>query len=397
MIRVFGITGTNGKTTASYMLREILGAEGKACGLIGTVEHRIGNKHYIPINTTPGKDLLKELFHEMKRQEIFQCVMEVSSHGIHQGRIDRIRMAYGGFTNLSQDHLDYHKTMEQYYQVKKSLFTRCGEGAVINLDDQYGKRLYRELRLEVDIPAIKGYSLNDTNAYYYGKILEETLEGSRFSFSENGIFLGELKISTPGRHFVSNAMLAASMARQAGTGWTAVEKGLLNLKKVPGRMELIGSTDDTLGVVDYAHTPDGLENLLDTLSKFKRGRLLCVFGCGGFRDKGKRHIMGEIAGNYSDYCVVTNDNPRGEPPENICQDIEEGLYPTGCDYCIIPDRYQAIQRAVSLATKWDIIVVAGKGHETYQLCGETRMPFDDRNVLKGLLEKKYEKTYNEPD
>ena len=162
-------------------------------------------------------------------------------------------------------------------------------------------------------------------------------------------------------------------------------------------MELIGEEADTLGVVDYAHTPDGLEKLLSTLALFKRGRLICVFGCGGFRDKGKRPLMGEIAGNYSDYCVITNDNPRGEPPENICQSIEEGLYPTGCDYCILLDRYQAIKRAVSLATKWDIIVVAGKGHETYQLSGDEKLPFDDRKVLKELLENKYEKTYNETD
>ena len=167
------------------------------------------------------------------------------------------------------------------------------------------------------------------------------------------------------------------------------------MEPVPGRMERIGSDKDTLGIVDYAHTPDGMEKLLTTLSGFKRGKLLCVFGCGGFRDKGKRFLMGETAGTYSDYAIITNDNPRGEPPENICQDIEEGLRPTGCSYQIIFDRYQAIKRAVSLADKWDIIVVAGKGHETYQLSGDQKIPFDDRAVLKELLEKKYEKNYDE--
>lgn len=397
MIQVFGITGTNGKTTASCMLREILQVKQGKCGLIGTIEHQIGEKHYTPANTTPGKELLKELFHQMKLQEIHQCVMEVSSHGIHQERIKNIEIAYGGFTNLSQDHLDYHKTMEDYYQVKKQLFTKCRKGAAINLDDAYGKRLYEELRQTVDILDVKGYSLKDTGVDFYGEIMEETIEGSRFSFFEAGALLGELKTSIPGRHFIYNAMTAASMARQAGTDFSAIQEGLAKAGNIPGRMERIGSKEDTLGIVDYAHTPDGLEKLLITLSEFKRGKLLCVFGCGGFRDKGKRKPMGEIAGRYSDYCIITNDNPRGEPPENINQAIEEGVHQTGCDYCIIPDRYQAIKRAVSLADKWDIIVVAGKGHEAYQLSGDEKTPFDDRKVLKELLEKKYEKTYHQTD
>lgn len=396
MTRVFGITGTNGKTTTACMLKEILEQAGKTCGLIGTIEYQIGGKRHIPVNTTPGRDLLRDLFAEMKEEGVEQCVMEVSSHGIDQGRIDDIRIDYAGFTNLSQDHLDYHKTMENYYQVKKQLFLRCTEGAVINGDDPYGKRLYAELREAVDNSSIKRYSLKDTAADYYGKILEKSLLRSRFQFFESGNLLGELEVSIPGEHFVYNAMLAASMARQAGIEFSHLRAGLLELH-VPGRMQQIGSEEDTLGVVDYAHTPDGLEKLLTTLSELKRGRMLCVFGCGGFRDKGKREMMGRIAGSYSDYCIITNDNPRGEPPENIAQAIEEGLRPTGCPYCIVLDRYQAIKRAVSLADKWDIIVVAGKGHETYQLSGDQKLPFDDRKTLRELLEKKYEKTYGESD
>ena len=396
MTRVFGITGTNGKTTTACMLKEILEQAGKTCGLIGTIEYQIGGKRHFPVNTTPGRDLLRDLVAEMKEEGVEQCVMEVSSHGIDQGRIDDIRIDYAGFTNLSQDHLDYHKTMENYYQVKKQLFLRCTEGAVINGDDPYGKRLYAELRETVDNSSIKRYSLKDTAADYYGKILEKSLLRSRFQFFESGNLLGELEVSIPGEHFVYNAMLAASMARQAGIEFSHLRAGLLELH-VPGRMQQIGSEEDTLGVVDYAHTPDGLEKLLTTLSELKRGRMLCVFGCGGFRDKGKREMMGRIAGFYSDDCIITNDNPRGEPPENIAQAIEEGLCPTGCPYCIVLDRYQAIKRAVSLADKWDIIVVAGKGHETYQLSGDQKLPFDDRKTLRELLEKKYEKTYGESD
>ncbi len=395
VIQVFGITGTNGKTTASYMLREILEAERGACGLIGTIEHRIGTKRYVPKNTTPGKELLRNLLHEMKEQGIGQCVMEVSSHGIHQGRIDGVGIAYAGFTNLSQDHLDYHGTMEQYYQVKKQLFFKCEKGAAINLDDAYGKRLFGELAEQGHVPGLKGYSMRDSEADFYGEIIEETLDGGSFRFWEHGRALGTLEIPMPGEHFLYDAMLAAAMARQAGAAFQNIREGLSRLRKVPGRMEMIGSMEDTLGIVDYAHTPDGLEKLLSTLSRFKRGKLLCVFGCGGFRDKGKRKLMGEIAGRYSDYCIVTNDNPRGEPPENICQAIEEGLYPTGCQYTVIFDRYQAIKRAVLLADKWDIIVVAGKGHEAYQLSGNEKLPFDDRSALRNLLEKKYEKTYHE--
>lgn len=395
MIRVFGITGTNGKTTASCMLREILERESGSCGLIGTIQYCIGEKTYDPPNTTPGKEILKQLFHELKEQEISQCVMEVSSHGIAQGRVSGIRFAGVGFTNLSQDHLDYHKTMEQYYQTKKQLFLQCRGNCVINMDDTYGRRLYEELTDSGNISRVKSFSMEDTAADYYGRLEEESLLGSRIIFYDHGILAGNFEIRIPGRHFASNAMLAAAMAREAGTHFALIQQGLRDMRRVPGRMELIGSKEDTLGVVDYAHTPDGLEKLLKTLTKLKRGKLICVFGCGGFRDKGKRKIMGEIAGRYSDYCIITNDNPRGEPPENIAQAIEEGLYFTGCEYVMILDRYQAIKRAVSLADKWDIIVVAGKGHETWQLSGNEKLPFDDRKVLKELLEKKYETTYNE--
>lgn len=395
MIRVFGITGTNGKTTASWMLRNILEKIGP-CGLIGTIEYLIKDSRYVPKNTTPGKETLKTLFSEMKRQDVSQCVMEVSSHGIDQGRIDNIKFSGVGFTNLSRDHLDYHNTMEQYYQVKKKLFMMEAVQRTVNLDDEYGMRMYRELLLESGEP-VKGYSIERQDADYYGKITGISIRGTQMDFYEAGVCLGSLDINMPGKHFASDALLAAAMARQNGVDFPAISKGLREMKTVAGRMEQIGSPEDTLGIVDYAHTPDSLEQLLKTVNEFKRGKLLCVFGCGGFRDKGKRSLMGKIAGLYSDYCIITNDNPRGEPPENIAEAIEEGLHPTGCGYSIILNRYQAIKRAVSLADKWDIIVVAGKGHEMFQVSGSGCVPFDDRKVLKELLEKKYEKTYNAAD
>lgn len=392
-IRVFGITGTNGKTTASCMLRDILMTAGFPCGLIGTISHQVGDEKYIPKNTTPGAELLKELFQKMTERKISHCVMEVSSHGLHQGRVDGVVFDYGGFTNLSQDHLDYHKTMEDYYQTKKTLFYRCAKGSAINLDDAYGARLFQELNRD-GVEGVKSFSLHETKADFYGKIKQQTIQETVLAVENQGSPLGELIIPLGGEHFASDGLLAVSLALMAGIEFAVIREALEKIQPIPGRMEQIGSPEDTLGIVDYAHTPDGLEKLLQTVRSFARGRIICVFGCGGFRDKDKRPLMGAIAGRLADYCIITNDNPRGEPAENIAQAIEEGIHPTGCAYSIVLDRYQAIQRAVLLATKWDTIVVAGKGHEKYQLIGEEYRPFDDSVTLTKLLEKKYEKTYD---
>lgn len=396
MIRVFGITGTNGKTTASWMLRNIL-QETAPCGLIGTIEHIAGKHHYIPENTTPGREMLRQLFEEMSRQGTQQCVMEVSSHGIAQGRVAEVDFAGLGFTNLSRDHLDYHKSMEEYYKVKKSLFAGNNVCMAVNMDDAYGCRLYREISAQTGTENIKKYSVVCSEADIYGKIISQSFYGSDVEVYESGSLLGQIRVPMAGEHFVLDALLAVTMARQECVPFEKIRSGFEKLKGVAGRNECTGSAEDTLGIVDYAHTPDSLERLLKTAAALTRGKVLCVFGCGGFRDKGKRQIMGEIAGKYSDYCVITSDNPRGEPPENIALAIEEGLHPTGCGYSIILDRYQAIKRAVSLADKWDTIVVAGKGHEKYQVSGDGYVPFDDIEVLKELLEKKYEKTYDETD
>lgn len=396
MIRVFGITGTNGKTTASWMLRGIL-EQSAECGLIGTIEHIIGHRHYLPVNTTPGRTHLSGLLTEMKEQNISQCVMEVSSHGIMQGRIANIEFAGLGFTNLSRDHLDYHGSMEEYFKAKQQLFTDNPVNSAVNIDDQYGKRLYAELVPVYGKDNVWNFSLEHPDADIYGKIIKSSLNGTIMEVYEHGKRHGKITVPVPGEHFASNALLAAAMAMQAGTDFSGIKTGIESVRNIAGRMERIGDPDDTLGIVDYAHTPDSLEKLLKTAAQNTRGKLLCVFGCGGFRDKGKRRQMGEIAGRCSDYCIITNDNPRGEPPENILYAIEEGLHPTGCGYCIIPDRYQAIKRAVSLAGKWDIIVVAGKGHENCQISGSEIVPFSDKEVLKELLEKKYEKTYDETD
>ncbi len=396
MIRVFAITGTNGKTTASWMLRNILEQNGP-CGMIGTIQHVIGDSCYVPENTTPGRALIKSFLDEMHLKNIEQCVIEASSHGIDQGRLTGTVLSGAGFINLSRDHLDYHNSMEQYYQAKKKLFLVDGLKSTINIDDKCGKRLYGELTALYGKTNVKSISLREREADLYGEIISQDISGSTFRLYEKKVLCGECRICMPGEHFVTDAMIAAGMARQGNVAFSDIVSGLQTMKNVPGRMEKVGSTEDTLGIVDYAHTPDGLEKLLSVLSELKKGKLICVFGCGGFRDKGKRHLMGEVAGKYCDYCIITNDNPRGEVPVNIASAIEEGLYPTGCGYCVILNRYQAIKRAVSLADKWDIIVVAGKGHESCQIYGGELIPFNDKEVLKDLLEMKYEKTYDETD
>ena len=382
-LKVFGITGTNGKTTVSYILRGILEASGKKCGLIGTISHHIGENVYESINTTPGEKLLLEYFSQMREANTDYCVMEVSSHGLAQGRVDKIDIDYAGFTNLARDHLDYHNTMEEYYEAKKKLFLMSKRANIINIDDAYGKRLFDELKSERNVTV----SIQDSSANYFGEVEESTVSGSKICFYENGNKTGAFTVKTPGRFSIYNAMLAAGLARCAGILPDDVRNGIQQLQRIPGRFEIIQKNDIT-AIVDFAHTPDALENILKTASETQsKGRLLCVFGCGGNRDKDKRKKMGVIAGTYSDYVVITNDNPRSEDPEDIAAEIEEGVYDTGCGYRVILDRYQAIKYAVSLCRKGDIIVIAGKGHETYQITGNEKRPFDDRQTVRIELEK----------
>jgi len=386
-IHVFGITGTNGKTTVSYILRNILKTSGKKCDLIGTISHQIGEHEYEAINTTPSAKLLEEFFLEMKEAGTQCCVMEVSSHALIQGRIDHISINYAGFTNLTQDHLDYHKEMEEYYQAKKKLFIMSKSANVINIDDFYGKRLYGELMAN-DAKALLSYSMKDKKADFYGEICEKTEQGTLIHFYERGAFSGDLIIKTPGVFSVYNGLLAAGLARAGGVAFEHIAQGMQEVQGVPGRFEVFYGKKGETAIVDFAHTPDALENLLKEAQNLKKnGRLISVFGCGGNRDRGKRKIMGRVAGSYSDYVIVTSDNPRQEDPEDIAAEIEEGVYDTGCDYHVVIDRYQAIKRAVSICRKGDIIVIAGKGHEAYQIIGNQKKPFDDRQIVREELEK----------
>lgn len=392
-MEVFGVTGTNGKTTVSYMLKSILEESGKKCGLIGTISHKIGNNEYEAINTTPGKETLRKYFQEMKAQGIEICIMEVSSHALAQGRIDETDIHYSGFTNLTQDHLDYHVTMENYYKAKQRLFLITQQGVTINIDDPYGRKIYETMKeREQDglggyRPNIQSYSLEDRNADYFAEIVENSIRGIQIRVYEKEENWGIVNIGLPGITSAYNGLLSLAMARQAGIEKKDIINGLNKLPGVPGRFQRVENPYGMDIVVDFAHTPDALENLLKTANSIKKERLICVFGCGGNRDVGKRSQMGKIAGQYSDYCIITSDNPRQEAPESIAADIEEGIYDTGCQYGIILDRYQAIKRAIQVYKNGDILVIAGKGHEKYQIIGDHKNPFDDEKVIQELMNK----------
>ncbi|MGI6734451.1 MAG: UDP-N-acetylmuramoyl-L-alanyl-D-glutamate--2,6-diaminopimelate ligase [Anaerovoracaceae bacterium] len=392
-ISLYGITGTNGKTTVSYLVKSILEAWGKPCGLTGTISYKVGNREYEAERTTPESLDLQRIFAELKEQGIRCCVMEVSSHALQLGRVQELEFDYSIFTNLSQDHMDFHKDREEYYQIKKKLFSQTSKMGIINTDDDAGKRLLKELRVE-RIPA-RCFSLEDSHADYYGEALAMDEKGCRIMFRYNGRDLGELKSCLSGWFSLYNIMAAASCLHSAGAPIEVIQAGIESMKGVPGRFESVKNSKGIPVIVDFAHTPDALENVLITASDMVKGRLLCVFGCGGDRDRSKRPLMGRVAGRYADYCIITSDNPRTESQQQIAADIEEGLYETGCNYEIIDDRRKALQRAISMYRKGDLILVAGKGHENYQIIGSAKYYFSDQETIRELIDKGETGNYGE--
>lgn len=386
MTDVFAITGTNGKTTASYMLRNILCYSGRKTGLIGTITHQIGEEEYSPVNTTPGRDLLRTYFDKMDSKHMDCCVIEASSHGLVQGRLDDTEISYGAFTNLTQDHLDYHKTMEEYFRCKCLLFERNLKGGAVNADDSWGQKILESYGKKDKLASV---SIMDRYCDYFGKTSEADITGQVLEIYIKGEYAGDVRLSMPGVQFAYDALIAIGLASEYGIGFDRIKPGIETLKSVPGRWQLVWDRDNIRAIVDFAHTPDALERLLKTARNLTDGQIICMFGCGGDRDTGKRFQMGEIAGRYSDYVIVTSDNPRGEDPEDITARIEEGVYSTGASYSVIPDRKKAIRKAAVLARKNTLIIVAGKGHEKYQIIGDKKLPFDDVRILKEFLEEKY--------
>jgi len=391
-LTLVGITGTNGKTTTSYLLASIFEAAGITCGRIGTVGHRIGNREYPAARTTPEAPELQRMLRDMVEQGCGACVMEVSSHALALRRADHLRFAAGIFTNLTRDHLDFHGDMEEYFVAKRRLFELLPEDAVAitNADDPRGADFAAAARRPVT------YAI-DTPADVRPGPLSLSLDGLSF---EARTPRGTLHLKSPlvGRPNAYNILAAAATATALDLPFSAIETGVSRLTNVPGRFQVVSqASDEVRVVVDYAHTDDALKNLLETARPLAPGRVITVFGCGGDRDKTKRPLMGAVAARLSDVIVVTSDNPRSENPEQIIEDIKRGIVlpadrvGTGgqrpeAPLCLsIPDRKQAIERAVRDARPGDLVLVAGKGHEKYQVIGERTLPFDDVDVARAAL------------
>ena len=376
-LKLLGVTGTNGKTSVTYMMKKILEKAGYKVGLIGTIQNMIGDEIIATHNTTPNAYELNSLFALMKAKGCTYVIMEVSSHALDQSRVYRLTFEAAMFTNLTQDHLDYHITMENYLAAKKKLFRMC-KTAVINSDDPYSAELIKGLDCKIST-----YSMGDTSTYSAKGVnyRPASVEYEFVSDSE----IGHISVNTGGKFTVYNSLCAAACAAEIGIPLVTVASALKELHGVKGRAEVVPTGRDFTVIIDYAHTPDGLKNILSTFRECKKNRLIAVFGCGGDRDKTKRPIMGNIAAHFSDYAIVTSDNPRTEDPSAIIEDILEGMKGAVIPVKVIENRIEAIKFAVSIAKKDDIIVLAGKGHETYQILNTGTIHLDEREVVAEAL------------
>lgn len=385
-MEVIGITGTNGKTTTSYLLRSVLEASGKKVGLLGTVCYQTGDR-LIPSNhTTPESLELHYMLREMLNSGITHVVMEVSSHALAQKRTCGIDFRAAIFTNLTADHLDYHKDLESYREAKAELFRGLSPGsfAILREEDEASHYFAKVTRAEC-----LWYGFGHASGIK-AQVLETTLRGMLLRLSTGE---GEVLVSTRliGRHNLLNILAASTAATAMGLDLETIKKGVESLSLVPGRLERIPSENGHIVFVDYAHSPDALESVLGAIRPLARNRLLLVFGCGGDRDRAKRPIMGGIAERYSDLFWITSDNPRTEDPLKIITEIEKGVQGKG--YRVEPNRRQAIEEALSEAKDGDIVLIAGKGHECTQSFADTVVPFDDREVARQILSRPYaEKT-----
>jgi UDP-N-acetylmuramoyl-L-alanyl-D-glutamate--2,6-diaminopimelate ligase len=372
-LEIAAVTGTNGKTTTAFLLYSILAAAGRRPGLLGTIECRVGGERRPAIRTTPEAIDLQRAFREMLDAGDRSCALEATSHGSELGRLDRLRFAALVFTNLTQDHLDFHGTIERYFDAKRRLFTETRPPAAVNVGDEHGRELAEELRGQQPLLT---YGFAD-DAELRPEGLESGPRGARFR--AGGL---ELETRLRGRFNVENVLGAVAAARLLEIPDEAIAHGVRELRGVPGRFEAVDEGQPFAVLVDYAHTPDSLENVLRTARELAQGRLICVFGCGGDRDRGKRPLMGRIASELADVAIVTSDNPRSEEPEAIIAEIVAGA---GEDVEVEPDRTRAIGQALETAAAGDVVVIAGKGHEQGQEFRDRKIPFDDREVAREAL------------
>lgn len=383
-LKVVGITGTNGKTTVSYLTERILQTAGYPCGVIGTVNYRMNNQPYKRFsdwrNTTPQADVLQYFLSEIVQAKSQYAVMEVSSHALDQHRVDGVDFSLGIFTNLSAEHLDYHENMEKYFLCKAGLFEKLPRNAwaIVNVDDLWGKRLAEKVRSRLLTYGI------DSPSEIQARDLRLESRLSRFTIvTPRGNM--EIESSLIGRHNVYNILAAVSAAFVEDIGFHCISSGVQFCAAVPGRLESVTGTEKFSVFVDYAHTEDALKKILVSLRQIARNRVILVFGCGGDRDKGKRPKMGRAAVELADYVFLTTDNSRREDPLRIISDIKEGIDKTAENWTVVVDRFGAIEQALSLAAEGDIVVIAGKGHETTQIFADRTIAFDDREAVRQIL------------
>ena len=375
-LNVVGVTGTKGKTTTTYMVKSILEKFNQKVGIIGTIVNKIGDYEIESSRTTPECYDLQKLFREMKEQDVESVVMEVSSHALELSRVEEVDFDIGAFTNLSQDHLDFHKTIDNYLESKIKLFSLCKKG-VVNIDNIYGSRVVEKALCDV-------YTFGIHNEADFMAYDIETYP-SCVKFKVKSAFINEqICVNIPGVFSVYNALCAISISALMGVDAKSIKEGLKDVV-VPGRAEIIEANDKYTIMVDYAHSPDSLENILKTVKEYAKGRVVSVFGCGGDRDTLKRPIMGRISGDIADFTIITSDNPRTEEPQKIIEDIENGIKDVTKNYVTITDRRDAIKYAIDNSQYGDIIVLAGKGHETYQIFKDKTIHFDEREVVSEIL------------
>ncbi len=403
-LAVVGITGTNGKTTTAYLVSSLFEAAGVKCGMLGTVVYRIGNEDREATRTTPEAADIQQMLREMVKQGCGACAIEVSSHALALRRVDDMRFAAGVFTNLTRDHLDYHRTMDSYFAAKRRLFELLPPDApaVVNIDDPRGPALTGVAKRTIT------YGLGDP-ADVRPVGLADSLNGLRF---EAATPRGAVHVRSRlvGRPNVYNILATIGVGVALDLPLDAIERGLETIEGVPGRFQVVtGPDDDVTVVVDYAHTDDALKNLLETVRPLARQRLITVFGCGGERDRTKRPLMGAVAARLSDLVIITSDNPRGEDPAEIIEEVKRGIVmpadrtrpaelheaqkyspPRATAHMGIVDRRLAINRAIALARPGDVVVLAGKGHEKYQDIGDREVPFDDTQVARDALARRRE-------
>ncbi|MGN0515967.1 UDP-N-acetylmuramoyl-L-alanyl-D-glutamate--2,6-diaminopimelate ligase [Eubacterium sp.] len=378
-LKLIGLTGTNGKTTTTFLIKQILENVGKKVGLIGTVQNMVGDEVYPAHYTTPDPHELQSLFRKMVDAGCEYCIMEVSSQALAQGRVEGIHFHIGAFTNLTQDHLDYHKTWENYFESKKLLFKAC-DCAVTNLDDEYGLKIVDGCDCRVVT-----YGVDNMKADFVARNVGFSANGVKYDLV--GEKMGRVSCPIPGRFSVYNSLCATSVALTLGVDFTDVLEAISKSNGVKGRIEVVPTPNqDYTVIIDYAHSPDGLENIISSLKEIANGRVVTVFGCGGDRDRTKRPKMGKIAAELSDFCVVTSDNPRSENPSAIIEDILEGMKDTSTPYEVVENRKEAIAWAMKNAQPNDIILLAGKGHETYQILPTGTIHFDEREAVAEVLE-----------